>query len=99
MDSRRRARVPDRERGHLLDAASVTGEEIREWRAINNEKLVDAPDGKRYLVRVTRAGVHRYAPIGGLPNLLAVIFTWVRYLVRRDRSWAVEVRPVGIAKY
>jgi len=66
---------------------------------VNNERLVDGPSHARYLVRVTREGVHRFSLIGGLPNLLAVLFTWCRYLARSERPWAVEVRPGRLSKY
>jgi hypothetical protein len=69
------------------------------WRAINNEKVVEAVDGHEYIIRVARAGVYRYSPIGGFPNLVAVVSTWLRYLVRREDAWVVEVRPGGLVKF
>lgn len=54
------------------------------------EENVVGPDGERYVVRLGRAGVHRWN-LGGADHLVLSIVTWVRYLWRRQHDWTVSV--------
>src|SRR3954464_14983486 len=60
------------------------------------EERVEAPDGSRYRVRVTRAGVRRYSPLEGSASFVAVAANWLRYWVARRWSWSLEVQGLGV---
>lgn len=68
----------------------------RRWHA---EEVAVRPDGKRLRVRVGRTGVHRYSPLAGGPNLIAVLVTWLRFAYRSPKTWTVQVTRVGFFRY
>jgi hypothetical protein len=57
----------------------------------HSEEWVMAADGRRYRVRLDRTGVARYLFFGGPFNQLNVMFTWLRHVSRRDKSWTLSI--------
>lgn len=57
--------------------------------------MVERADGERFRVRAVPTDVHRWTPWGGGPNLILVILTSARRLLRGERSWTVTVTKSG----
>jgi hypothetical protein len=62
---------------------------------LHSEEVIKVGD-KHYRVRLARRGVHRYSPIGGAPNLTAVLFSWIRFLLKGDRGWVLTVHSLRL---
>jgi hypothetical protein len=60
-------------------------------RYTHREEVVRTPAGTRYRVRVGRTGITPWIPWNPNSQLMLPV-TWLRYLLRKPKTWTVEVR-------